>query len=160
MVQDQSIDKAVKRRVTRSQLAKEKGKTVTIDESPASKGRLNNLLHTIYIEETPLVQAELLEANKNKTKRVKSSKKLKFDDQVSEFVFKLRRPETMHSRKIQEAQPKASETREVVELHEEPVVPSETSSQLHKDERGKAVITQQEESGFEEVKKKSNLANL
>jgi len=40
------------------------------------------------------------------------------------------------------------------------VVPSETSSQLHKDDRGKAVITQQEECSFEEVKKKLKLANL
>ena len=51
-----------------------------VDESPASKESLNDILHTIYIEETPLVQAELLEANKNKTKGVKSSKKLQFDD--------------------------------------------------------------------------------
>ena len=54
-----------------------------VDESPASKGSSNDLLHTIYIEETPLVQADLLEANKNKTKGVKSSKKLQFDDQFS-----------------------------------------------------------------------------
>lgn len=109
MVQEQSIDKAVKRRVTRSQLAKEKGKTVIVDESPTSKGRLNDLLHTIYIEETPLVQAELLEANKNKTKGVKSSKKLQFDDQVSKFVFKPRRPVTRHLRRLQEAKPEVSE---------------------------------------------------
>ena len=67
---------------------------------------------------------------------------------------------TRHSKRIQEAQPEASETGEVAELHEGPVVPSETSSQLHKDDRGMAVITQQEECGFEEVKKKLKLANL
>ena len=80
VVQEHSVDKTIQRRVTRSQLAKEKGKTVIVDESPASKGSLNDLLQAIDIEETPLVQAELLEANKNKTKRVKSSKKLQFDD--------------------------------------------------------------------------------
>ena len=67
---------------------------------------------------------------------------------------------TRHSKGIREAQLEASETGEVAELHEEPVVPSKTSSQLHKDDRGKAVITYQDECGFEEVKKKLNLANL
>ena len=74
-----------------------------VDESPASKGSLNDLLQAIDIEETPLVQEKLLEASGNKTERVKSSKKLKFDDHVSKFVFKPRRPETRHSRRIQEA---------------------------------------------------------
>ena len=60
---------------------------------------------------------------------------------------------------IQEAHPEASVTGEVAELHEEPVVPSETSSQLHKNDRGKAVISQEEYS-FEELKKKLKLANL
>ena len=70
---------------------------------------MNDLLDTIYIEETPLVQEELLEANTNKTKRVKSSKKLQFDDQVSEFVFKPRRPVTRNLRRLQEAKPGVSE---------------------------------------------------
>ena len=62
------------------------------NESPTSKGSLNDLLQAINIEETPLFQAKLLEASKNKTKRVKPSKKLQFDDQVLEFVFKPRGP--------------------------------------------------------------------
>lgn len=74
---------------------------------------MNDLLQAIDIEESPLVQADLLELGKNKTKKVKSSKKLQFDDQVSEFVFKSRRPVTRHSKRVQEAQPKVSETGEV-----------------------------------------------
>ena len=40
------------------------------------------------------------------------------------------------------------------------MVSSETSSQLHKNDKGKAVISQQEECSFEELKKKLKLANL
>jgi len=80
VVQEQSVDKTIQRRVTRSQSAKEKGNIVIAGESLASKGTLNDLLQAIDIEETPLVQADLLEAGKNKTKRVKSSKNLQFDD--------------------------------------------------------------------------------
>ena len=108
-IQEQFTGETGKRRVTRSQLAKENGKTVIVNEISASKGSLNDLLHTIYIEETSLVQAELLEANKNKTKGVKSSKKLQFDDQISEFVFKPRRPVIRHLKGLQEVEPEVSE---------------------------------------------------
>lgn len=40
------------------------------------------------------------------------------------------------------------------------MAPSETSLQLHKDDRGKAIITQQEEYSFKEVKKKLLSTNL
>jgi len=40
------------------------------------------------------------------------------------------------------------------------MVPSETSSELHKDDRGKAIITQLEEYSFEEIKKNLKLTNL
>jgi len=67
---------------------------VIIEESPVSKGELNGLLQAIDIEESPLVQEGLIESGKDKAKRVKASKKLKFDDQVDQFVFKPRRPIT------------------------------------------------------------------
>jgi len=51
-------------------------------------------LQAIDIEESPLVQAYLIESGKEKAKRVKASKKIKFDDQVDQFVFKPRRPIT------------------------------------------------------------------
>ena len=41
-------------------MAKENGKLVSIEESPVSKGDLNDLLQAIDIEESPLVQAELI----------------------------------------------------------------------------------------------------
>lgn len=159
-VQEQSTGEMVQRRVTKSQLAREKGKTIIVDGSPASKGSLNDLLQAIDIKESPLVRSDLMEASKGKTKKAKTSKKLKFDDQASEFAFKPRRPVTRRSKEIQEAQPEASEIGEVAKLHEGLVVSSETSSKLHKNDRGKAVVSQQEECSFEELKKKLKLANL
>lgn len=55
--------------------------------------------------------------------------------------------------------PEASETGEVTKSYEGPVASSETSSQLHKNDRGKAIISQ-EECSFEDLKKKLNLGNL
>lgn len=68
------------------------------EEIPVSKGSFNDLLQAIDIEESPLVQADLIESGKDKTKKIKASKKLKFDDSVAKFVFKPRRPVTRHSR--------------------------------------------------------------
>lgn len=50
---------------------------------------------------------------------------------------------TRRSKEIQEAQPEASETGEVEKLHKGLVVSLETSSQLHKNDKGKAVISKQ-----------------
>lgn len=44
VAQEQSIGETVQIRVTRSQIDKEKGKTVVTDESPVSEGSLNDLL--------------------------------------------------------------------------------------------------------------------
>src|ERR1700733_2498758 len=74
---ESSTGEEVQRRMTRSQLAKEKGKKVVAEESPGSKGNLNDLLQAIDIEESPLVQADLIESSKDKTKRIKAFKNLK-----------------------------------------------------------------------------------
>jgi len=81
-------------------VAKEKGKSVDIEKSPNSKGDLNDLLQAIDIEESSLVQVDLIESGKEKAKRVKASKKLKFDDQVEKFVFKPRRPITRKFKQV------------------------------------------------------------
>jgi len=49
----------------------------------------------------------LIESGKDKDKRVKASKKLKFDDPVDQFVFKARRPITRKFKQIQEVLPRA-----------------------------------------------------
>lgn len=127
-------------------------------ESSVSKGNLNDLLQAIDIEESPLVQADLIKSGKDKTKKIKASKKLNFDDQVAKFVFKPRRPVTRHFKQVQEMQPEASETEEIEKTHEIPMTPLETSSQLH--EELKNTIIPQEEYSVEELKKKLRLANL
>lgn len=118
------------------------------------------MLQAIDIEESPLVRADLIEIGKGKTRKAKTFKKLKFDDQVSEFGFKPRRHLTRHSKEIQEMLPEASETGEVTKYHEGPMASRETSSRLHKNDRGKAVASQQEECSFEELENKLKLANL
>ena len=75
-------------------------------------------------------------------------------------MFKPRRPVTRHLRRLQEAEPEESETREVAEFLEGPMVPSIQSSLVHKDDRGKTIITHEEECSFEEVKKKLVFANI
>ena len=127
-------------------MAKEKGKSMSIEESPISKGDLNDLLQAIDIEESPLGKADLIESRKDKAKRVKASKKLKFDDQVEKFVFKPRRPITRKFKQVQELPPRADETGEETRPHE-------------RKDKGKIVATQ-EEGNVEDLKKKLGLANL
>ena len=117
-----------------------------IEESPVSKGDLNDLLQAIDIEESPLVQADLVELGKDKTKRVKASKKLKFYDQVDQFVFKPRKPITRKFKQRQEVLPRIDETGEVTQPHEQK-------------DKGKKV-TLQEEDSVEELKRRLELANF
>ena len=105
---------------------------MTIEETPVSKGDLNDLLQAIDIEESPLVQADLIESGKDKAKRVKASKKLKFDDQVDQFVFKPRRPITRKFKQIQLVPPRADEIGEVTQPHE-------------RKDKGKTVAIQEED---------------
>ena len=136
----------VQRRRTRSQVAKEKGKSVSIEERPISKGDLNDLLQAIDIEESPLVQADLMQSGKEKAKRVKASKKLKFDDQVDQFVFKPRRPITRKFKQVQEVPPRADEIGEVTRPHE-------------RKDKGKIVATQKKGS-VEDLKRRLESANF
>jgi len=88
---------------------------------------------------------------------MKSSKKLQFDDQVLEFVFKPRKPVTRKLKRLQEAEPEVDETGEISGFCEEPIVPP---SPMHGDDRNRVVNTQEEENSYEEVKKKLKLTNL
>ena len=92
------------------------------------------------------MQADLIKSGKDKDKKVKASKKLKFDDQVDQFVVKPRRPITRNFKQVQEVLPRADETGEVTQLHE------------GKD-KGKTVSIQ-EEDNLEELKRRLELANF
>ena len=99
---EQSTSKTTQKKLTRSQRSKEKGKAVVTDENLELRGDLNDILQAIDIEESPLVQAEFIKMDtSDKSKKLKTSKKLDFEDEVSEFVFKPTKPLTRHSKKIQ-----------------------------------------------------------
>lgn len=67
---------------------------------------------------------------------------------------------TRNLRRLQEVEPEESETTEISKFLEEPLVPLVQPSLIHKDDRNKAVGTQEEECSFEEVKKKLKSANF
>ena len=68
MTHKQSANKLVQRRLTRSQIAKEKGKAVIsgVTNSPSLKGNLDDILQAIDIEESPLVQADFIKVDEGK----------------------------------------------------------------------------------------------
>ena len=82
-MQEQSSRKSAQKRLTRSQIAREKGKTVVSEEDPSLKGSLNDILQSIDIEESPLVQADFISLDEGESKKIKSSKKLDFNDEIS-----------------------------------------------------------------------------
>ena len=90
-IQEQSTSRSAQKILTRSQLTREKGKTVVSEEDPSLKGSLNDILQAIDIEESPLVQEDFINLDEGKSKKIKSSKKMDFNDDISEFVFKPRR---------------------------------------------------------------------
>jgi len=49
------------------------------------------------------VQSDVIEFDKGKSKKMKSSKKLKFEDDVTAFVFKHRKPLTRQCKKMQKS---------------------------------------------------------
>ena len=71
-------------------------------EIPSLKSNLNDILEAIDIEESPLVQADFIKFDEGKPKKMKSSKKLEFEDEVAAFVFNPRKPLTKKSKKMQE----------------------------------------------------------
>ncbi len=68
---------------TRSQLSREKGKSIAVEESPMSKASLNDLLEEIDFEQAKSVQVEsmpidLTQSSPDSTKKSKASKRLRF----------------------------------------------------------------------------------
>ena len=101
-IEEQSTSKTDQKKLTRSQRSKEEGKVLVTDEKLESRGNLNDILQAIDIEESPLVQAYFIKLDTcGKSKKLKTSKKLDFEDEVSEFIFKPRKPLTRKSRKLQ-----------------------------------------------------------
>ena len=97
---------AVSRVRTRSQMNKEKGKAIAVEESPVSKASLNDLLQAIELEQSKPVQIDLTQSPQKSVKKTKASKRLKFDEPAEEFVFKPRRPMTRRFQQAQEPLPR------------------------------------------------------
>lgn len=86
--QEPTVSKQGSKRVTRSQIV--------------SKGNLEEIIHAIDIEETPIVQAEDIDEGGHKLKKAKSTKKLEFEGEDAGFVFQGRKPMKRHARKLLE----------------------------------------------------------
>ena len=100
---------AVSRVRTRSQASKEKGKAIAVEESPASKASLKDLLEAIEFEQIESMHIDLTQSSPESAKKTKASKRLRFDEPAQEFVFKPRRPLTRNFQQVQEALPKTEE---------------------------------------------------
>lgn len=103
---------------TRSQISKEKGKALTVEESPISKASLSDLLEAIEFEQVEPVHIEpmhidLTQSSPESTKKSKASKRLRFDEPGDEFIFKPRRPITR--KQVREAE-KLSRTEEAEKI--------------------------------------------
>ena len=67
-----------------------------------AKGNLEDILHAIDIEETPIVQVEDINEGGKKLKKAKSAKKLEFEGEDAGFMFQARKPMTRNARKLLE----------------------------------------------------------
>ena len=81
------------------------------------KGNLEDILHAIDIEETPIVQAEDVEDGGRKLKKGKIAKKLEFAGDDVGFMFQPRNPMTKHARKVMET---SKETQKISETTQPP----------------------------------------
>ena len=149
-IQEQSTSKSVQKRLTRSEIAKEKGKTMVSGESLGLKGDLNDMLQAIDIEESPLVQADFIKLDEGKSKKMKSSKKLDFDDDISEFVFKPRKRLARQSKKLQGLDMELETIGKVSNVYEEHI---DLSSHMPEDDKNRVFHNQTEKSSREELKR-------
>ena len=74
--QKQVVSKQGSKRMTRSQTVALEDKTVALEDRAVAKGNLEDILHAIDMEETPIVQAEDIEEGGQKLKKAKSANKL------------------------------------------------------------------------------------
>lgn len=127
-----------------------------LGENPSLKGNLNDILKAIDIAESPLVQADVIEFDKGKSKKMKSSKKLEFEDDVTTFVFKPRKPLTRQSKKIQKSNVELGKIEEVPAVQEELI---DLSSPISEGEKNKVFPTQTGKTSYEEMEGRLRVAN-
>ena len=83
-------------------MSKNGSKMITRIQTVA-KGNIEEILHAIHIEETPIVQAEDIDEGGKKLKKAKSTKKLEFEGEDVGFMFQVRKPMIIHARKLLES---------------------------------------------------------
>ena len=103
--QNPIVSKQSSKRVTRSQ---------TVD-----KANLEDILHAIDIEETPIVHVEDVEDGGRKLKKGKIAKKLEFAGDDASFMFQPRKPITRHARKVMESR---KEIEKIIETTQPPSI--------------------------------------
>jgi len=99
---------------TRSQLSKEKGKSVTAEDSPMSKASLNDLLEAIEFEQEEPVHIEpmhidLTQSSPESSRKTSVSKRLRFEEPDEGFILKPRRPVTRRQAREAEEEKKRKE---------------------------------------------------
>ena len=71
----------------------------------------------IDIEESPIMQADFIEVNEPKQKKIKSTKKFDFEGDNVAFFFQARKPLTKHEKKLQGS---SKDTQVTIELAKVP----------------------------------------
>ena len=125
-------------------------------ESPGLKGNLNDILQAIDIEESPLVQADFINFDEGKPKKMKSSKKLEFEDEVAASVFKPIKPLTRQSKNMQEFNIELGKTEEASTVQEEFI---DLASPIPEGDKNRVFSTQTEKTSYEEMEERLKLAN-
>lgn len=111
------------REKTRSQINKEKGKALAVEESIVSKASLSDLLEAIEFEQVEPVHIEpmhidLTQSTPESTKKSRASKRLRFDEPGDEFIFKPRRPLTRKQAREAEKLPRKEVSEELPRTEE------------------------------------------
>ena len=143
---------------TRGQLSKEKGKSVPVEESPISKGSLNDLLEAIELEQDQPIQIEPLEfeqdysvqpihidltqSSPESSKKSRASKRLKFEEPSKEYAFKPRRPVTRRQIKEVEKAQKEKAPLEVPSTDVLEVLTRTVHATRSKDKSNRVIISQ------------------
>ena len=83
-----------------------------------SKGNLEDILHAIDIEESPIVKAKDIEYGGRKQKKGKTTKKLDFVGDDAGFIFQPRKQMTRNTKKVMERK----ETKKINEAAQPPSI--------------------------------------
>ena len=144
--------------MTRSQAVALKGKIIATDmkDIPVINGNLDDIMHAIQIEETPIVQADFIGEDEHKQKKAKSVKKLEFEGENVAFIFQARKPITRHAKKFKEGNKEVQEPIETAKAPEEVV---DLSSPTIKHASSRTKKGKEEMTEFQHLEEKLRLEN-